>query len=156
LQALQDYKVPVEDIIAWRPSGWFDAGTVSGDPSMGWGQETAKSHNAGTNERNYEPNLRHWDELIDELKRRKIAVTIVELPTDASFHTSLDPKMVATMKKTVEEFANRHGVRYVDYTGDPRFSSKDFSWELIDHMNVSGASKFGKILDEEVIRPALK
>ena len=155
-QAIQNYKVPVEDIIAWQPSGWFDAGTVSGDLSMRLGPEAANAHSTYTYERNYEPNLRYWDRLIDELKRRKIAVAIVELPTDASFHTALDPKMVATMKKTLEEFANRHGVRFVDYTGDPRFSSRDFSWELPDHMNASGASKFGKILDEEVIRPELK
>jgi hypothetical protein len=154
--AAQDYKDPVEDIIAWRPSGWFDAGTISYDPSRSMGPDTAKLFSDDTSVRHYEENLHYWDELIDELKRTGIAVAIVELPTDASFHTFLDPKMVRAMRKTVEEFAKRHGVRFVDYTGDPRFSSRDFSWELVDHMNASGANKFGKILDEEIIQPELK
>ena len=153
-QATQDYKVPV-DIIA-SPSGWFDAGTVSVDSALFLGSEAAKAHSTSTSERNYDQNLRYWDGLIDELKRRKIAVVIVELPTDASYYKFLDSKKVKGMKDTLEEFAKRHGVRFMDYTGDPRFSSRDFSWELIDHMNASGANKFGKILDDEVIQPELK
>lgn len=152
-QAKQNYKAPV-DIIA-SPSGWFDAGTVSADPSLRLGPAAAEAHSSGTSEKNYAPNLQYWDELIDDLKRRKIAVVIVQLPTDVSYSESLDPKKVGTMKRTLEEFAKRHGIRYVDYTGDPRFSSEDFSWELVDHMNASGATKFGKILDEEVIQPKL-
>jgi hypothetical protein len=153
-QVIQDFKVPV-DIVA-SPSGWFDAGTVSVDPSLQLGLEAANSHSLGTKEKNYVRNLQYWDELIDDLKRRKIAVVIVQLPTDQSYGGSLDPKMVGVMKKTLDEFAMRHGIRFVDYTNDPRFSSRDFSWELIDHMNASGANKFGRILDEEVIRPELK
>jgi hypothetical protein len=152
-QAIQDYKVPV-DIVAW-PSGWFDAGTVSADPLLRLGPEAAKAQNLVTSEKNYVPNLQYWDELIGELSRRKIAVVIVQLPTDRSYQDSLDPKKVETMRKILEEFAKRHGIGFVDYTNDPRFSSRDFSWELVDHMNSSGATKFGKILDEEVIQPAL-
>jgi hypothetical protein len=152
-QAKQNYKAPV-DIIA-SPSGWFDAGTVSADPSLRLGPAAAEAHSSGTSEKNYAPNLQYWEALIDDLKRRKIAVVIVQLPTDVSYSESLDPKKVGTMKRTLEEFAKRHGIRYVDYTGDPRFSSEDFSWELVDHMNASGATKFGKILDEEVIQPKL-
>jgi hypothetical protein len=153
-QAQQDFKAPV-DIVA-SPSGWFDAGTVSVDPSLRLGPEAAKGHSSGTSEKNYVPNLKYWDELIDDLKRRKIAVVIVQLPTDVSYHESLDPKKVRTMRKTLEEFAKRHGIGYVDYTSDPRFSSRDFSWELVDHMNATGANKFGRILDEEVIQPELQ
>jgi len=153
-QMKQDYKVPI-DIIA-SPSGWFDSGTVSLDPSLNLGPEAARAHSASTSERNYGQNLQYWDGLIDELKRNNISIAIVQLPTDVSYHAFLDLEKVGTMKKTLKEFAKRHGVRFVDYTGDPRFSSNDFSWELVDHMNASGANKFGKILDEEIIQPELK
>jgi hypothetical protein len=152
-QAKQDFKAPVEFIAS--PSGWFDAGTVSVDPLLQRGAEAGKSH-TGTSEKNYVPNLHYWDELINDLKRRKIAVVIVQLPTDQSYRESLDPKKVGAMKKTLEEFARRHSIRFVDYTNDPRFSSMDFSWELVDHMNATGANKFGRILDEEVIQPGLE
>jgi hypothetical protein len=153
-QAIQDYKAPV-DVVA-SPSGWFDAGTVSVDPSLRLGPEAARAHSLGTSEKNYVPNLQYWDDLIVELKRRKIAVAIVQLPTDKSYREFLDPKKVAAMKVALDQFAKRHDIRYIDYSNDPRFSSKDFSWELIDHINATGANKFGRILDEEVIRPELR
>lgn len=153
-QAIQDFKPPV-DIVA-SPSGWFDAGTVSVDPALQLGREAANTHSSGTSEKNYAPNLQYWDELIDDLKRRKIAVVIMQLPTDVSYQEWLDPKKVATMRKTLEDFATRHGIRYADYTSDPRFSSRDFSWELVDHMNATGANKFGRIFNEEVVQPELR
>jgi hypothetical protein len=129
-QAIQDFKVPV-DIVA-SPSGWFDAGTVSVDPLLRLGPEAAKAHSLVTSEKNYVPNLQYWDELIGELKRRKIAVVIVQLPTDQSYRESLDPKKVGAMKKTLEEFAKRHSIRFVDYTNDRGFhpGTSRGSWSI--------------------------
>lgn len=153
-QARQDYKAPVDVITL--PSGWFDAGDVPADPLLNFGARGARAHNASTNENNYDQNLQYWDEFIRELKHRRIAVAIVELPTDSSYYTFLDPVKTEAIKRKLGEFARRHGIRFVDYTGDSRFSSSDFSWELVDHMNGRGATKFSKILDEEIIQPELK
>ena len=45
----------------------------------------------------------------------------------------------------------RFGVPYLDYSRDPRLTVEDFA--DLDHLSVSGALKFSRILNEEVIRP---
>jgi hypothetical protein len=152
-QARQDYEAPVD--FTASSLGWFGAGDVSTDLSMNFGLAAANAHNGATNEKNYDQNLGHWDAVIEELQRRRIAVAIVELPTDSSYHSALDQARAETMRRKVKEFAAKHRVRFVDYTGDQRFSSADFSWEYPDHMNDPGATKFSKILSQEVIQPEL-
>ncbi len=43
------------------------------------------------------------------------------------------------MNLKLAEFATRHHIKYVDYTGDVRFSLNDFTWKMPDHLNAQGA-----------------
>jgi hypothetical protein len=139
------------DIIA-SPSGWFDGGDVPGDPSRNLGIVAAEAHNVTNDIKNYDQNLCHWETLVPFLQKKNIAVAIVVLPTDASYHAHLDKVKTELMNRKLDEFAHRHHIKFVDYTKDPRFSLDDFTWEMVDHMNARGAMKFSKILDEEVIK----
>ena len=143
------------DVIT-TPSGWFDGGDVSGtEPSIKLGIAAAEAHNSSADVENYKRNIGYWEPLIDGLQRKNIAAVIVLLPTDVSYHGHLDKAKVELMNRDLREFANRHHIKFVDYTDDSRFSLNDFTAVMPDHMNALGAKKFSKILDEDVIK-ALK
>ena len=78
------------------------------------------------------------------LQQNVTAVTVM-LPADASYGERVDK----AKKKKLAEFASRHHIKFLSYSEDPRFSSNDFTWELVDHLNARGAMKISKILDEE-------
>jgi hypothetical protein len=140
------------DIIT-TPSGWLDGGDVAGnEQTQKLGVAAAEAHNASADVGSYDRNLGYWEGMMDFLQRKNIDSVIVLLPTDISYYSHLDKLKVALMNRKLTEFANRHHIKFVDYTGDPRFSLSDFTTVLPDHMNARGAMKFSKILDEEVIK----
>jgi|APSaa5957512535_1039671.scaffolds.fasta_scaffold03448_2 hypothetical protein len=144
------HRAPV-DIIT-TPSGWFDGGDVPGnEETRRVGIEAAAVHSLTSNVVNYEKNLRYWDDIMKLMNRKNIKSVITLLPTDASYYENLDKDKVRLMNHNLMNFARRHNVRFIDYTGDQRFSLKDFTLPLPDHMNARGANKFSQILDDEVI-----
>ncbi len=73
-------------------------------------------------------------------------------PTNVSYSRHLDKVKIEVMNRKFTEFVIRHHIKYIDYTHDARFSLSDFTWEMPDHINARGTMKFGKILDDEVIK----
>jgi hypothetical protein len=143
------------DIIT-TPSGWFDGGDASGaDVTIQLGIGAAGAHNGSVDVKNYKKNISYWEPLIEGLQRKNIDAVIVLLPTDASYHSHLDKVKVELMNQSLREFSVKHHIKFVDYTEDPRFSLKDFTVIMPDHMNALGAKKFSEILDQDIIK-ALK
>lgn len=134
-------------------TGWFNGGDVPGDPSKKLGIAAAEAHNAVNNVANYNKNLSYFDGLVEDLLKKNITVVMVTLPTDASYYRNLDKDKSQLMNRTLVEFADKHQIKFCDYTKDPRFSIEDFTWEMPDHMNALGAMKFSRILDKDVINP---
>lgn len=143
-----DFLTPVDNITS--SSGWFDSGDVD-DPSAIFGVNAAAGHNSHST-RNFERNLGHWETLVPLLQRKNIATAMVVPPTDISYNRHVNKANFELMNRKLSDFANRHHIKFVDYTNDARFSSNDFTWEMPDHINARGAMKFSKILDEEIIR----
>jgi len=144
-----DFLTPVD--ITTSSSGWFNGGDVDGSLAV-FGVNAARAHN-GHDVSNYDRNLGNWETLVPLLQRKNIAAVMVLPPTDLSYYRHLDKAKIELMNRKLTEFANRHHIKFVDYTGDARFSSNDFTWEMPDHINGRGAMKFSKILDEELIQP---
>jgi hypothetical protein len=131
-------------------SGWYDAGDI-GNPSKHLGVAAAAAHNNfGT--AYYDRNLGFFDTLVPLLHQKNIVTVIVLPPTDVSYYPYINRTMMALTNQKLSEFANRHHIKFINYTADARFSSDDFTWEMPDHLNARGAMKFSKILDEEVIK----
>jgi hypothetical protein len=142
--------------IVTTPSGWFDGGNASGaEATIKLGIGAAGAHNVTADTKNYELNISYWEPLIEGLQSKNIDSVIVLLPTDVSYHSHLDKDKVELMNQSLREFSIKHNIKFIDYTEDPRFSLKDFTAIMPDHMNALGAKKFSKILDEDIIK-ALK
>lgn len=147
----KNHSSPVDIITS--PSGWFDAGDISGDEqTQKLGKAAAEAHNSTVEVRNFSSNLRYWESLIPLLQKNNIASVIVLLPTDVSYYSHLDKAKFDLMKQELNKFAYRQHIKFIDYTGDPRFSLSDFTMVMPDHMNAHGALKFSKILDDEFIK----
>ncbi len=136
--------------------GWFNGGDVAPDLSKNLGLAAAKDHNSTTDSDNYIHNLSDWDTLVSFLRGHNINVVMATLPTDASYYQELDKDKKNKMHDILLDFSARNNIKFVDFTGDGRFSSDDFTWEMPDHLNAKGATKFSKILDEELIVPHFK
>ena len=147
----EDLLAPV-DVVATE-SGWFDAGIVPVDSIKKFGVVGAKQHNSVSNVEDYDHNLSYWESLIPLMKSNNVAVLVTVLPTDKSYYENLDIQKVKLMNQKLTEFSMKYGVKFVNYTADPRFSKDDFSWEMPDHMNARGAIKLSRIIDKELIQP---
>ena len=138
-------------------NGWFDSGyDYESDLSKNVGPKAAKAHNLVTSPELYSKNLGYWAELVIRLKERNIIPIILLLPSDPSYHDNIDPALWARMKKSLQDFADRYRIQIFDYTRDPRFTWQDYAVSLPDHLNARGAEKFSRIINKEIIVPAIE
>lgn len=142
-----NFLTPVDIITS--SSGWFNSGDVDA-PLAVFGVNAAAAHNVLGDVKNYDRNLGNWETLIPLLKRKNVIPIIVVPPTDVSYYRHLDKAKIGSMNQKLTEFTNRHGIKFVDYTYESRFSLNDYTWEMPDHINQRGAMKFSRMLDEEV------
>jgi hypothetical protein len=143
----------VVDLIP-MPSGWYSSADPGPNLNDNVGPKAAEAHNITTDPALYDKNLKYWEELIVRLQQNGITAVIVQTPTHASYHEHLDPTKVALIKQKLQALAEKYNLKYRDYTDDPRFSLDDYI-SSVDHLNTKGAVKFSKILDEELIAPAV-
>jgi hypothetical protein len=136
------------------PSGWYSSADPGPNLTDNIGPKAAEAHNLTTDPALYDKNLKYWEELIVRLQQNGITAVIVQMPTHASYHEHLNPTKVSLIKQKLQVLAEKYHLRYRDYTDDPRFSLDDYI-SSVDHLNTKGAVKFSKILDEELIAPAV-
>lgn len=135
-------------------SGWFDAGPAPMNPSKGIGKSGSEAHNGSVNPDLYDVNLNYLQEMIDkDLKPRNIQVILLQLPLHIDYRKHLNEKYTL-MGKKIQDFADKNHLVYKDYSADERFSGEDFT-DLPDHLNQLGANKISKIINLDLIRPAL-
>lgn len=133
--------------------GWFNAGFDHGDLLKNSGFEAAKAHSL-TNSTLYSKNLAYWGNIVVRLKERKIVPILLLMPSLASYHDNLDPVLFNKMENDLKEFAEIYQIEFHDYTKDSRFVFEDYT-VLPDHLNALGAEKFSKIINNEIITPAI-
>lgn len=88
-----------------------------------------------------------------ELRRRNIAVVFVTLPTDRTYYDHIDPATYQRMQQTMQEVSANCQCEYFNYLRDARFASADFLNS--DHLNPTGAAKFSRIINEEILPKTL-
>ena len=89
--------------------------------------------------------------VIATLESRNIAVVFASAPLSEAYRRHLDPKTLTLNSSDLEH--TRGGRPFYDYSADNRFGSADFA--NLDHLNAAGASKFTRIIDDDIISNAL-
>ncbi|MCX6245118.1 MAG: hypothetical protein NTU98_10485 [Bacteroidetes bacterium] len=96
-------------------------------------------------------NLRYLRELLTELKKRNIRICFVTTPLYKTYSAYLDPAVLQMNRTILTGLCGEYDAVYLNYMNDLRFLKSDFSDN--DHLNIAGAEKFSKILDEDFIKP---
>lgn len=96
-------------------------------------------------------NIDELSSLIDTLQKRDVKVVLFTTPVAETYSKQCDPAILSRTAKIVERIVERYNCAYKNYFNDRRFSFSDFGNN--DHLNFSGAEKFTRILDSELIRP---
>ncbi|MEI8133278.1 MAG: SGNH/GDSL hydrolase family protein [Leptolinea sp.] len=88
-----------------------------------------------------------------KLKNRGVKLVLLTLPVTKEFYTNINLKKYNAVQKQILQLSKQNNIPYYDYIQDSRFSDEDFY--NYDHMNPRGAEKISRILDSEVIQPAV-
>lgn len=88
--------------------------------------------------------------LMDELTRRHIHGMFFVPPITGILSKYLEKGKVRTMDSLLSVLSVEYNTQWFNYQDDPRFSDSDF--KNISHLNSDGATKFSKIINEEILQ----
>ncbi|HTB32152.1 MAG TPA: D-alanyl-lipoteichoic acid biosynthesis protein DltD [Bacteroidia bacterium] len=97
----------------------------------------------------YENIKGNLDTLLYELKKRNITPVFFTPPITSCYFKFVPKEHLDTMYSTVSGFCDKYKCRYLDYVSDKRFQNSDFA--DCNHLNSSGAEKFSKILNADIL-----
>jgi hypothetical protein len=113
------------------------------------GHEHALFHHSLIRMKNLSPNVRYLRELLTELHKRNIRVCFATTPAYKTYSRYLDPFILRANQTVIGGLCREFNAVYLNYSDDPRFFKDDFSDN--DHLNITGAEKFSRILDQDFI-----
>jgi hypothetical protein len=98
----------------------------------------------------YSENMKMLTDFVSELRNRGIEVYFVTDPAYITFRKHCNPAVLAENTASINDLCKAFNCRYLDYFNDPRFDLPDFYDN--DHLNFTGAEKFSKILENDIVR----
>lgn len=115
---------------------------ISTSEMIAIGESRAKKFMAmsGSQERGeeYEALIR----IIEKCKENNIYVILVTAPTLSCFYRGFTEEFMDKFYADVWEISSKYDVRYIDYTGDPRFPDDGYLFHDPDHLTVYGSKLF--------------
>jgi hypothetical protein len=145
-------------IMAWARN------SVRNCSSLGWGMDYAlalkqnkmdiggvkRAHDHTVYDWTYLPeNLSNLTNILEFCKARSVKVVLITTPTYRTYYDNLDPNQLNKMYSLIDSLKQQYRFDYKDYLKDSRFVLDDF-WEDCDHLSDVGATKFTKILNEDI------
>jgi DltD protein len=94
------------------------------------------------------------DTFLSALKKRNITPVFITPPVTSYYYKYVSAQKLDSMHTTVSSLCNKYGCSYFNYFTDKRFLLTDFA--DCDHLNSSGAEKFSKILNNDILVKAGK
>jgi hypothetical protein len=95
-------------------------------------------------------NKNYLEQLIKEITLKKCIPVIIRTPVYNTYSVKLDPDKNKITEEVINNLCKEYNCRSYNYLNDPRFVLSDFS--DTDHLNETGAQKFSKIINEEIIK----
>ena len=138
--------------------GWSTAYSLSKKKMNKWNDGTeadaaVKRHTAkGWN--HIDLHYARMKELANFCKSRNIQLILITTPCWHSYYDHLDNKQLAKMHELTNRCVEESGAIYLDYLKDQRFEADDFFDS--NHLSDIGATKFTKILNEDLNKSVLE
>ena len=89
------------------------------------------------------------EKYLSSLTNKKITPVFFSTPLPKIFASLINPEILSTNKKILDDLCKKYGCKYYDYTNDKRFIRTDFI--DVNHLNFVGAEKFSRIIDKEIV-----
>jgi hypothetical protein len=144
--ALQGFHVNLTD--NYTENGWARMIEPSEISDIN-GYKRVQSHNSVYHAKRYESIKKEFDTLMTALQKRNITPILFTPPVTSFYTKYADQEKVKLMYSTISEFCDKYKCKYYDYLTDTRFLVSDFG--DCDHLNTTGAEKFSKILNEDIL-----
>ena len=94
--------------------------------------------------------LEDLDDFIEILKARNITPILFATPTYKEYNLLLDTSIINQNTATIDYLCRKHNVMYWDYSQDTSFT-KEYFFDC-DHLNITGAARFSKLLNNKMER----
>ncbi len=95
-----------------------------------------------------------FEDILKELKKRNINIVVLTTPVFHTYSDYCNNNYLELKKNILFEKQKTYKYYIYDYFTDNRFTIEDFMDN--DHLKISGATKFSKIIDSEIIKPILE
>lgn len=117
------------------------------------GAARAAYHKSIMRPENIPINMGFFSKLLEAAKARHVKTAFLLAPTSRYYRAHRDPEALARIESALSEL-RKMGAQTASYLDDPRFTDEEFGDP--DHLNPKGAVMFSKILDEEIVKPAVQ
>ena len=143
----------VNEAKTMQPNGWNRTeGTVYEAISDSLGRERVRVHDILMKSSRVDENFRKLSALFADLNRRGIKIVIVTPPVYSTYAKFANLKTLELNRRLIDSLCVIHGCVHADFFRDPRFVVTDFNDN--DHLNMTGAEKFTRILNDDVLSRA--
>jgi hypothetical protein len=96
-------------------------------------------------------NVQALEDMLAVLRERHVDAVFISAPVTSQVLPHLDAPRLERTGALIRDVVARYDATYLDYVKDPRFGNADFADPI--HLGKSGALKFSRILNDEVLRP---
>ena len=118
------------------------------------GKERVAYHNSCMNRKDQQYIIQDLQDFVDVLQSKKIKVVFVMNPVFHTYSDNCSPAILSMNDSLLKHICLRSHCTYYNYMMDKRFVIDDFFDN--DHLGFTGAKKYSKIIDSEIIVPNIK
>ena len=114
------------------------------------GHRRVMLHDRSYRENRFKENQNYLELLVRELKKRNINTIIITPPVLSSYYKYVNNAKYKKNINVINSICTKYKCNYYNFFTDSRFIKRDFRDN--DHLNFIGATKFSKILNNEVLK----
>lgn len=133
----------------YHDNGWAIKIRESPGLSDSLGKAVINSYKADFKKANLDSNMNYLRDLLNALNKKGVQPVIFIPPASKHSYKFMKPNRLKTMDSAISALCVAYNCKWFDYTKDNRFSDNDF--KDVGHLNTEGATKFSKILNEEIL-----
>lgn len=133
--------------------GWMPNEGLLTNPSDAGAQARLTYLKTIMKDSNVKRNVEILSGTVETLRKNNVQVALIILPVTNAFVRNANSVELDLVVETIELLSKKYGILTKNYLESDRFMNQDFS--DYDHLNPNGAAKLSRIIDEELVGPAI-
>jgi hypothetical protein len=146
--ALNGFKANL--VAEYQDNGWAPKMRSPAPINDSIGNATMAFHKNSFKKENLDNNIKDLNNLLSALKARNITPVLLSTPVTSCNYKFMEPSRLKSIDSVISGLCKTYNCKWYDYHNDARFTNDDF--KDVAHLNKDGATKFSKIIDEEILK----